>query len=66
LHAAAGEERVASHEQSFGALAGKRGKGHIDFADRAGIDDLDLQPEGGGRFAQLPQISFGGRGIRRI
>jgi hypothetical protein len=27
------------------ALADKRGKGRIDFADRAGIDDLDLQPE---------------------
>jgi hypothetical protein len=47
LHAAAGEERVASHEQSIGALAGKCRKGCIDFGDRAGNEHLDLQPEGG-------------------
>jgi hypothetical protein len=31
----------------MGALANNRGKGSIDFTDRAGVDDLDLQPEGG-------------------
>ena len=33
--------------------------GSIDFADRAGIDELDLQPEGGGHFAHLPQVNLG-------
>ena len=40
--------------------------GSIDFADRAGIDDLDLQPEGVSRIAHLPQCGPGGCDIRRI
>ena len=45
LHAAAGEEAVGSDKQGIGALALKGGKGRIDLAARAGIEDMDLQPD---------------------
>ena len=55
LHSAADEESVASDEEGIGALARKGGKGRVDLADRTGVEDLDLQPEGGRGFLYLPQ-----------
>ena len=66
MHAAAGEERVGSDEEGIGALARKGGKGRIDLADRRGVEDLDLQPDGGGGFLHVPQRGLGGRSIGRI
>jgi hypothetical protein len=60
------EECVAGQEESLGALAGKCGKSRIDFADRGGFDDLNLQADGGGCFANIPQYGFGVYNIRRI
>ena len=50
MHGAAGEERIGTDKERVGALARKRGKGRIDLADRAGVEYLDLQPDGGGGF----------------
>jgi hypothetical protein len=66
LDAAAEEECVASDEEGVGALARNGGKSRIDLAARAGIEDVDLQPEGAGRFLSLPQCGLGGRSIGRI
>src|SRR6202040_4401722 len=54
LAAAAGEESVGSDEESIGALARDGGKGRIDLADRTGVEDLDLQPDGWGGLLHLP------------
>ena len=45
-----GEECVWSDEEGVGAHAGKCGKGRIDLADRRGVEDLGLQPDGRGGF----------------
>src|SRR6516165_10756249 len=42
LHAAAGKECVGCDEEGIGALASKAGKGRIDLATRAGVEDMDL------------------------
>jgi hypothetical protein len=47
-------------------LVREGGKGRIDLADRAGVQDLDLQPGGAGGFLHLPQCGLGGRNIGRI
>ena len=57
---------VARDEEGIGALARKAGKGRIDLADRTGVEDLDLQPNGGGGFLHLPQRGLGDRSIGRI
>ena len=41
------EESVGSNEEGVGAVARKIGKGRIDLADRRGVENLDLQPDGG-------------------
>ena len=66
MHAAAGEECVGSDEEGIGALARKGGKGRIDLAARAGVEDMDLQPDGAGSFLHVPQCGLGGRSIGRI
>ena len=48
LHTAVGEECVGSDEESIKVLALKDGKGRIDFAGRAGVEDIDLQPDSAG------------------
>src|SRR5215471_9064064 len=60
LHSAADEKCVASDEEGIGMLARKSSKGRMDLADRTGVEDLDLQPEGGRRFLYLTQRGFGG------
>jgi hypothetical protein len=51
LHAAAAEEEwVGFDEEGIGALARKSGKGRIDLAARAGVEDMDLQPDDAGGF----------------
>jgi hypothetical protein len=66
LHAAAGEESVASDEEGIGTLAREGGKGRIDLADRRGVEDMDLQPEGTGNFLHASQCSLGVCRIGRI
>jgi len=58
--------RVGSDEEGIGALALKGGKGRIDLAASAGVEDLDLQPDGAGGFLHLPQCGLGVRTIGRI
>ena len=41
-------------EEGIEVLARKGSKGRIDLADRTGIEDLDLQPNGGGGFLHFP------------
>src|SRR5262249_8668433 len=48
LHPAIEEECVASDEEGIRTLARKGGKGRVYLADGAGIEDLGLQPDGGG------------------
>src|SRR5271169_2886044 len=60
LCAAADEECVTSDEEGIGALARKGSKGRVDLADRTGVEDLELQPEGGCGFLYLPQVGLGG------
>ena len=50
---------VGSDEEGIGALARKGGKGRIDLADRAGVEDMDLQPDGAGGFLHVPQCGLG-------
>jgi hypothetical protein len=50
LYAAAVEEPVGGDEEGIGALERKTGKGRIDLADRRGVEDMDLQPDGRGGF----------------
>ena len=53
MRAAGGEESVATDEEGIGALARKGGKGLIDLAARAGVEDLDLQPDDAGGFLHV-------------
>ena len=66
MHAAVKEERVAADEKGIGALVGKGGKRRIDLADGGGVEDLDLQPDGGSRFLHVAQCGFGVCGIGRV
>ena len=50
LDAPAREEHVGSDEQGVGALARESGKGRIDLAAGAGVEDLDLQSHCAGGF----------------
>src|SRR5580704_19486063 len=63
LAAATEEETIGSDEESIGALARNTGKSRVDLADRRSVEDLDLQPEGGGGFLHSPQNGLGGRRI---
>jgi hypothetical protein len=54
LHAAADKKSVASDEEGIRTLARKGGKGRIDLTDRSGVEDMDLQPNGAGRFLHVP------------
>ena len=53
-------------EEGIGALARKGDKRRIDLADRAGVEDLKLQPDRGSRLLQVPQRGFGVCGVGRI
>ena len=66
LRAAAVEECIAADEESIGALACKGAKDRIYLADRRGVENLDLQSDGGGGFLQFPQCGLGSRGVGRI
>ena len=54
LHPAIEEECVASDEEGIRALVRKGGKGRVYLADGAGIEDLGLQPDGGGQLPAPP------------
>ena len=56
-----GEECVGSDEEGIRVLACKAGKGRIDLATRAGVEDLDLQPENASGFLHLPPRIAGRR-----
>jgi hypothetical protein len=47
LHCAALEECIAGNKKGIWALALKGGKGRIDLADSRGVENLDLQADGG-------------------
>jgi hypothetical protein len=66
LFAPTAEEGVGSDEQGVGSIARKTGKGPIDLVDRRGVENLDLQPDGGGSFLHLVQCGLGRRRIARI
>ncbi len=54
LHGAADEECIATDEESIWTLTLNGGKGRIDLAAGAGLENLDLQPDGGGGFLHDP------------
>ena len=45
LIAPAGEERVGADRQRVGAVAGQARKSRLDIVARAGVQDVELQPE---------------------
>src|SRR5215472_18671574 len=54
LHPAIEEECVAGHHEGIGAFARTSGKDLVYLANCTGIEDLELQPHGGGSFLHLP------------
>ena len=54
LHCAALEECIAGNKKGIWALALKGGKGRIDLADSRGVENLELQPDGGCGFLHDP------------
>ena len=54
LHGAADEECIAIDEESIWTLTLNGGKGRIDLAAGAGLENLDLQPDGGGGLLHDP------------
>jgi hypothetical protein len=54
LHCAALEECIAGNKKGIWALALKGGKGRIDLADSRGVENLDLQADGGCGFLHGP------------
>ncbi len=53
LHGAADKKCIGSNEEGIGALARKGSKGRIDLSDCRGVEDLNLQPDAGGRFLHV-------------
>ena len=49
------EKCVLADEQGVGSLASKSREGGVDLADRAGVEDLDLQSHGAARRFHLAQ-----------
>jgi hypothetical protein len=66
LFTAAGEEAVASDEESIGTLARKACKDRIDLDACAGVEHINLQPNGAASFLHFPQRGFSGRITDRI
>jgi hypothetical protein len=53
LDTSAGEEHVASDEQGLRPVAHEVGEGGLDFADGAGVEELNLKAEGTGSFRHI-------------
>src|ERR1700686_3736040 len=66
LPAAADEERVGTDEEGIRALARKVGKGRLDLAARAGIEEMKFQPERAGGFLHPSQRGLGDGRVGRI
>src|SRR6516225_1325180 len=66
LDTSAVEEYVAGDERGVGSVAHEGGERRLDFADGAGVEDLNLQPDGARRFRYLTQRRLGDRDIGRI
>src|SRR5215510_9250769 len=54
LNAATGEETIRGDEEGIVPIACDRGEGCVDFADGAGIEDLNLQSERASRCRYFP------------
>src|SRR6516225_4933534 len=57
--AAAKEEGVGRDEEGIQALPHKGGKSRTNFVARAGVEDMDLQPDNVGGFLHLVQCRLG-------
>jgi hypothetical protein len=66
LEAPAIEERGGRDEQGIGPLTAHRFKSSLDLSARVGVVDLNLQPGGTSRRANIFQLSLVGPGIGRI
>ena len=66
LDTPAGEEGVGADEEGVGPLAHKSCEGRIDLAAGAGVEDLDLQPDGARSRFHVSQRGLGIRSIGRI
>ena len=53
LDAPADEERIGGDEEGVGPVTHEGGKGRLDFAAGAGVEDLDLQSDGACSFRYL-------------
>ena len=63
LDAAAGEECIACDEEGIRALTRQSGKDRIDFANRSGVEDVELQPDRAGSLLHISQCGFNNRSI---
>jgi hypothetical protein len=66
LRGAAGKECVAGDDEGIGALRRKGGKSRVDLAAGAGVEGMNLQPDGPASFLRVPQRGLGDRRIGRI
>src|SRR5262245_62101123 len=64
LDAPAREEGIGAEEQRAEPLAHRSRKGRVDFAGRAGVEDLDSKAEGVGRRLDISQRGLGRRSRR--
>ena len=66
MDAAAGEECIACDEEGIRALTRQSGKDRIDFANRSGVEDVELQPDRAGSLLHISQCGFNNRSIGRV
>ena len=66
LDAPAGEKGISADEKRVGPLVHKRCEGRIDLPAGAGVEDLDLQPDGASSRFHVSQRGLGIRGGGRI
>jgi hypothetical protein len=65
-NAPAGEKGVATDKKRIVAFAHKRYESRIDLARIAGVEGLNLQPDGASRGRRVSQCGLGTHGIGRI
>ena len=63
LETPGGEKGVGADEEGIGPLARKRCEGRIDLAAGAGVEDLDLQPDGAAAASTSRNVALGTQGL---
>ena len=65
LFAPADKEWIVADHEPAGSQLDQRCKGRVEVAFGAGVQDMELQPEGAGRRLQISRLGLGG-GIGRV